>query len=261
MILTIKEADFSANNLGQIIVPVEITDAGREFMAQYNTVFTETQQYAIQHMLNNLGYGVENSVWSKLKMFVMPVLSSNVDEAVYDVIASAAITKNAVTFSNHALNGASGAYIELPSNRRTTEKEVTFLYSGNGAMSFGSPEYVFVEYVTSIGERVYFKYGTNSSDRIYYYKSSANVPVAAVFSYTSDMLKFVDFKTENVVADATKKATMWSYIGNNTTRRQPLLSNGALVYYSAVAEPLTTEECITFNKAMRTILSAFGITI
>ena len=156
MILMIKEADFSANNLGQILVPVEITDACRAFMAQYNTVFTETQQYAIQHMLNNLGYSEPGSIWSKLKMFVLPVLSSNVDEAVYDVIASAAITKNAVTFSNHALNGASGAYIELPSNRRTTEKEVTFLYSGNGAMSFGdsSVGYIFVEYVVSNRERV-----------------------------------------------------------------------------------------------------------
>lgn len=83
MIVILKKANFSDCGLGKIALPV--SDRCKEIASNYSAVKTPEQLAALQNLMDSLGYGVPNSIWSKLNLLILPMLSSNVKECTFDV--------------------------------------------------------------------------------------------------------------------------------------------------------------------------------
>lgn len=108
MILVVKNADYSACGLGSIEVPIIVSDACIEIMGHYPTYDTEANRKEMQKLMNRLGYGKTNSIWSKLLHLEFPCLSAQVSEAIYNVLANESVFRygtdySMLDFANRAL--------------------------------------------------------------------------------------------------------------------------------------------------------------
>lgn len=82
MIIKLKGADFSANNLGQINVR-ELNDFTKlAITASGNTAMTEVQKYALDDFFYNIGaFGSKNNIYAKVKLLVLPIIANGIDGA------------------------------------------------------------------------------------------------------------------------------------------------------------------------------------
>lgn len=82
MIIKLKGADFSANNLGQINVR-ELNDFTKSAIAANgNTAMTEVQKYALDDFFYNIGaFGSKNNIYAKVKLLVLPIIANGIDGA------------------------------------------------------------------------------------------------------------------------------------------------------------------------------------
>ena len=82
MIIKLKGADFSANNLGQINVR-ELNDFTKSAItASSNTAMTEVQKYALDDFFYNIGaFGSKNNIYAKVKLLALPIIANGIDGA------------------------------------------------------------------------------------------------------------------------------------------------------------------------------------
>lgn len=81
MIITLKGADFSQNNIGRIID----YSAAKEFLtAHYPNHADNTSAEALQVFWNTLGKGTTNSIYDRLRWLLLPIFGSSVTEDLYD---------------------------------------------------------------------------------------------------------------------------------------------------------------------------------
>ena len=80
MNIIVKNADFSAVSIGKYA-----SQEVRELLSVYSNI-SESQIIAINTFLLSIGYGEDNSVWAKMKHLFLPCVSSNLDEALYDLV-------------------------------------------------------------------------------------------------------------------------------------------------------------------------------
>lgn len=84
MIITVKDADFSACGIGKIITT--ISDECKKIASHYQKLKTVEDMGALQQFMDDLGYGVKNGIWNKAIFMTLPVFSSTLNEWEYDVI-------------------------------------------------------------------------------------------------------------------------------------------------------------------------------
>ena len=94
MIFIANNADFSANNLGQIpLYSIEdVSQSTLDFLGHYTTGFTDEQKFAVHMMLTNLGYGNDEGLFNKLTTIIFPFLSNSVEEAFLNAVDWSDIT-------------------------------------------------------------------------------------------------------------------------------------------------------------------------
>lgn len=80
MNIVVKNADFSAVSIGKYA-----SQEVRELLSAYSSI-TENQIMAINTFLLSIGYGEDNSVWTKMKHLFLPCVSANLNEALYDLV-------------------------------------------------------------------------------------------------------------------------------------------------------------------------------
>ena len=86
MILVIKGADFSANNIGKVEITTELAEVTMEVMqnlTKYSAEKRNRYARALDTMLKKL---VSNDLWNSISMLSIPVMSASMDECSYDVI-------------------------------------------------------------------------------------------------------------------------------------------------------------------------------
>lgn len=87
MIFINSSADFSANNIGTVEIPIESDETATAIMAAYSKTLTTSQQAAF----NALIVGLKNAgIYSMIEYLYLPCLAGSVSEAFYDA-------KNATT--------------------------------------------------------------------------------------------------------------------------------------------------------------------
>lgn len=75
MILVLNSADFSANNIGKINLPKDLTPRQKEMLAKYSKVLTNEQKLGFGVFMNAI-----ESVMPKLKGLYLPILAENTGE-------------------------------------------------------------------------------------------------------------------------------------------------------------------------------------
>ena len=84
MIIQNKYADYSANNIGVLDLPVELSPLAVSIVEQYTSVsLTNTKKAAINNFLQTLQ---TEGIYSKINMLLIPLFASSVNEAYLDVI-------------------------------------------------------------------------------------------------------------------------------------------------------------------------------
>lgn len=89
MIITVKGADFSSCGIGKIVTT--ISDECKEIASHYSRLKTIEDMAVLQQFMDDLGYGVEGGIWSKLAYLFLPIFASTKEEMLYDV-------KNNITY-------------------------------------------------------------------------------------------------------------------------------------------------------------------
>lgn len=82
MILVLKGADFSANNLGQVEITTELDAFTKAaIVASGNTSMTDVQKSALNTFFKKLGAFGATGVWSKIHYAWMPIIGGSLDKA------------------------------------------------------------------------------------------------------------------------------------------------------------------------------------
>ena len=179
MILANKSADYSACGLGSIDIPIVVTDECLEIMSHFPSYNTEGNRKEMQKLMDRLGYGKNESIWSKLLVLTIPCLSSQASEAVYNILANESVFRYGSNYemlelSDRALmkkksdhlaivfnipSTSGGVVMPFVYKKEITETETTtyfygvrtgdartvaLLYSDNGTKSIAMPQTHFV---------------------------------------------------------------------------------------------------------------------
>lgn len=82
MIIKVNGADFSENNLGQVIVTTELDDFTKAaIVASGNNSLTETQKAALNELFLAMGVDGSNNVMSKIHRLYLPMIAGDVSHA------------------------------------------------------------------------------------------------------------------------------------------------------------------------------------
>lgn len=82
MILRLKGADFSTNNIGKISIKKELNSDTKRILAKYTKPLTESQQFAVQDFIEGLK---ANGIWSYMGNLYLPVLANDLSETMLNV--------------------------------------------------------------------------------------------------------------------------------------------------------------------------------
>lgn len=110
MIFIANNADFSANNLGQIpLLSIEdVSQSTLDFLSHYTTSFTDEQKIAVHMMLTTLGYGNDRGLFNKFTTIIFPFLSNSVEEAFLNAVDWSDITTRSYSATKDKFTLAEG---------------------------------------------------------------------------------------------------------------------------------------------------------
>ena len=84
MIIVLKDADFSENNIGKIVVPVELHEFTKKILTKCTAFAMDSQQ---AHAINDFIIDIDNAgVLEHLGFLMCPWLASTKAEAMYDIV-------------------------------------------------------------------------------------------------------------------------------------------------------------------------------
>lgn len=83
MIVVLKGADFSANNIGKIEVSRELDAKTKQLLSRYSKVLDTSKQYAVDDFVTGL---YNNGLADKITCLLLPCLSSSLDEAMINAM-------------------------------------------------------------------------------------------------------------------------------------------------------------------------------
>lgn len=123
MIIVLNEADFSANNLGQVEVETDLMDFTKNaIIASGNDTMTGEQKSALDNLFKAMGVDGSNDVMSKMVKVYIPMLANDVSKALVnyadeEFTVDLALNSANWKFQNRGLIGlASGQNITLTNN-------------------------------------------------------------------------------------------------------------------------------------------------
>lgn len=122
MILVLKSADFSANNIGK--VAIDLDERTKAIMSKYGRTFSTEEAVAIQAFMNGLD---DSGILSKLRALYMPAFGSSLEDSFVN-LASVDYTKDTlqgtsgISFSNGGIinDGSASGF----SVTRSTENDI-----------------------------------------------------------------------------------------------------------------------------------------
>lgn len=85
MILRLRGADFSANNIGKINIIRELRDDTKQLLSNFSKELTTNQQYALQDFIDGLK---ESGLWSAIGNLYLPILAGDLSETLFNIKTS-----------------------------------------------------------------------------------------------------------------------------------------------------------------------------
>lgn len=114
MIIVLSTADFSANNIGQISVPRELTAFTKNAIkVSGNTSMTEEQKLALDDFFINIGASDNSGIFSKLEVLILPMICTDVTKAFTNFKDNSVIPLSSTSFKlqNHGLKSIDSSVI------------------------------------------------------------------------------------------------------------------------------------------------------
>jgi len=102
MVIKLKDADFSANNLGVITIDRELTADAVAVLSHYTKSLTKLKQLAVDDFIANLKSA---GIWSKFSLLSIPVLAGTLNECFYDIISNTQVAPASTSAYSLATNG------------------------------------------------------------------------------------------------------------------------------------------------------------
>lgn len=102
MLIVIKDADFSANNVGKVSVPAVLDNFTLKALeASHNTFLAEDKKQALNTFFKEMGaFGSESNLWSKFDMVYLPFVVSGMEYSLMNYIDNTTVvTPNTSYFS------------------------------------------------------------------------------------------------------------------------------------------------------------------
>lgn len=235
MIIILKDADFSANNLGKVTVNKELNDFTKAAIAASgNTAMTEYQQWALEDFFEKIGATTNSGVFSKLQFLCIPYIAGGLEQSLVDykdnsVIAVpdsssyAMVDKGikAITSSNTSPIILDGKY-NFKHNSRSVLVTVT---SANGYNS-DSPATCATKLLTigtATDERYDVKIQGRSKGGLNFSCAEGSKAVAGNFC-SSDFMQI-----SNTGAFVVKDDSAWMYAANNDSSKLLVLESSVSV--------------------------------
>lgn len=128
MIIVLKGADFSANNIGKIEVSRELDVKTNQLLSRYSKVLDTSKQYAVDDFVTGL---YNNGLADKITCLLLPCLSSSLDEAMinamngdsmgqlnsnYWLLRNNGLVQTSVTYGTTGAIARISAYANVPIN-------------------------------------------------------------------------------------------------------------------------------------------------
>lgn len=85
MIIELKGADFSANNIGKITIPKNITEDTKLLLTRFSKVFSLEQQLAVQTFVEEMNI---SGLMGKCTSLYLPILAGDISEAFTNIATS-----------------------------------------------------------------------------------------------------------------------------------------------------------------------------
>lgn len=128
MIIVLKGADFSANNIGKIEVPRELDVRTKELLSRYSATLDTNKQYAVDDFVTGL---YNNGLADKITCLLLPCLSSSLEEAMvnaltgenmgvlnssYWLLRNKGLVQTSIVYNTTEAITRIGAYVDVPIN-------------------------------------------------------------------------------------------------------------------------------------------------
>lgn len=250
MVITVKNADYSGCSIG-ILVPSELRT---KLIAAYSEI-TEDEIQATANFLDAIGYFGRNAIYTKLKGLMLPCVSNNLSEAIYDFKREQApeIETANLSFDTDSKQLNSSATANYNIGSFDCIKLNTFAYSkttkaANGMDDLGS-SFVGVSHVGC-----YF-----GDDQQLSFKSISASKAIVLVSASGDATTLVSTDVKIITDSAT--STFGTAKTYNSTNRSSVgvaksEENNAQNAILGWAEGLTLEEGIILKNAMADFIEA-----
>lgn len=132
MIIRLNNADFSANNVGKIRIPIH--KKTESLLRNYSRSFSEDDKYSIDTFLREIGYTSNSGVYHKIKTMILPIISNNITECRYNIVDGVGLEVNtgftsstvAVLDGHLVANGPNSLFVAAPSFN-----DISICYTGN----------------------------------------------------------------------------------------------------------------------------------
>lgn len=261
MIFIANNADFSANNLGNVpLYTIEdVSQSTLDFLSHYTTGFTDEQKIAVHIMLTNLGYGNDGGLFNKLTTIILPFLSNSVEESFLNAVDWIDITTRPYSATKDKFTLADGVLKDT-----VGESNIAVMSSAIPNMSFGVINCgAFMSAGSEKNLNIIFN---NVSKNILWAKSVENIPSYRETNLSDTNFCFSVNSSELLISDNVISTTFdedESYIGKfvNAIQGREIqylrfsANNGASAIF--VGKALTQSEINTVLNVIKSCEKAF----
>jgi hypothetical protein len=228
MIIVLKNADFSANNLGKVNIRQSLDVATTALLGYYsNSVnLSDTQKFVVDDFVIGLK---ANAIWEKLRYCYLPILASNLAECRINFntgISNTWLDQSFMTFSNKVLNVTSSGNAHMD-NVAFDFRNIHQMVNSVGAIHSSEPV------ARPSGEVVFRVVETNTANGMYINEDPNTLTLGGVRLFTNlgsgtDSTKVYGF-TDNDI-EKTKGAYGAGLVVGTKTVKSRLPVGGIKVY-------------------------------
>lgn len=291
MVIVIKNADFSANNLGQVEVKRVINQFTLAAInASGNQSMTNEQKSALDTFFETIGaFGNKSEIWGKLDKIYIPFLCSSLSKAcvnyktnrtdkelsaerytlrnrgVTGVIENPANYTESNISDMHVINSSSLTVVSMlmEDNESLTEQANLIAYEGNsGANRFfsfisksGNGVAAFgVSYIKPTGDVILSPYPA------YPFKHALfGITIRSAYDYTEINKESVEDKTSelSVISNTGTDTSVSKYTVFTSSTGAALSSLGPSIGLLIIGKSLTHEDAVTLKSASETLVGFF----
>jgi hypothetical protein len=163
MIIVLKDADFSANNIGKIEVSRELDVKTKQLLSRYSKVLDTSKQYAVDDFVTGL---YSSGLSDKITFLLLPCLASSIDEAMINAMngdSMGQLNSNYWLLRNNGLAQTSSTYDTIEAITRISAYANVPINNNHYAV-YNTEEY---QYIDSLDTSKQFPSRRNASTTFY----------------------------------------------------------------------------------------------